>query len=91
MLRLAARHDIEQRHIAPGKPIQNAFIESFNGKLLDESFNEHAFTSIDEATRELLAWHQEDNGLRPHAALDNRTPLEFALAVLNPMHPISPL
>jgi putative transposase len=91
MLRWSARHDIELRHIAPGKPIQNAFIESFNGKLRDECLYEYAFTSIDEARREIVAWHHEYNELRPHAALDNRTPLEFALAALTPMLPVCPL
>ena len=91
MLRWAARHDIEVRHIAPGKPIQNAFVESFNGKLRDECLNEHAFTSIDEARRLIGDWHHEYNELRPHAALDNRTPLEFALAALTQMPQVCPL
>ena len=91
MLRWAAEREIQLRHIDPGKPIQNAFIESFIGKIRDECLNEHAFSSIDEARRIIEAWHRDYNELRPHAALDNRTPLEFALAALNSKPQVCPL
>ena len=90
MLNWAAQRAIQLRHIEPGKPIQNAFIESFNGKLRDECLNEHAFSSIDEARSVIEAWHRDYNETRPHAALDNRTPLEFAIAALNLMPQVCP-
>ena len=90
-LRWAGRHNVVLRHIAPGKPIQNAFIESFNGKLRDECLNEHAFASIDEARETISAWYDDYNSVRPHAALDNRTPLEFALVALTQNPQVCPL
>jgi putative transposase len=64
--------------IEPGKPIQNAFIESFNGRLRDECLNEQVFVSLDDARRKIEAWRQDYNRVRPHSALGNRTPQEFA-------------
>jgi putative transposase len=64
--------------IEPGKPIQNAFIESFNGRLRDECLNEQVFVSLDDARRKIEAWRQDYNRVRPHSALGNRIPEEFA-------------
>jgi Integrase core domain len=64
--------------IEPGKPVQNAFIESFNGRLRDEWLNEQVFVSLDDARRKIEAWRQDYNRGRPHSALGNRTPEEFA-------------
>jgi integrase-like protein len=61
ILRWGAERGIELHFIDPGKPIQSAFVESFNGKLRDECLNEHAFSSIDEARRLISAWHYEYN------------------------------
>jgi len=65
-------------YIAPGKPTQNAFIESFNGKLRDECLNETLFGSLADAKETLEAWQEDYNRHRPHSALRNLTPLEFA-------------
>ncbi len=73
-------HDRQVRHrfITPGKPSQNGFIESSNGKLRDECLNEHEFLNLDHA-RELLDEFREDyNNLRPHSSLNNLTPAEYA-------------
>ena len=51
VLRWAADHEIEWHYIAPGKPTQNAFVESFNGRMRDECLNEHVFTSLADARR----------------------------------------
>jgi len=60
--------------IAPGKPVQNAYIESFNGKFRDECLNEHWFSSIDEAEAVAEAWRQDYNTVRPHSSLGYLTP-----------------
>lgn len=90
MLRWAHERGVQLRFIAPGKPIQNAFIESFNGKLRNECLNEHSFQSIDEANQTLEAWRQDYNGTRPHASLGDRTPDEFALAAITQYAPVCP-
>ena len=69
---------IDWHYIAPGKPTQNAFIESFNGKLRDECLNETLFGSLADAKETLEAWQEDYNRHRPHSALRNLTPLEFA-------------
>jgi putative transposase len=62
----------------PGKPTQNAYIESFNGKFRDECLNEHWFTSIDHARAVTGVWRRDYNEVRPHSAIGNRTPAAFA-------------
>lgn len=70
---------VEWHYIAPGKPMQNAFIESFNGRLRDELLNETLFTSLAQARVALGCWLADYNGSRPHSQLGWRTPSEFAL------------
>jgi putative transposase len=65
-------------HIDPGKPVQNAFIESFNGRLRDECLNEHDFISLDHARSVIEDWRQQYNRERPHKSLGWRTPEEYA-------------
>lgn len=65
-------------YIQPGKPYQNGYIESFNGKLRDECLNENVFTSLQEAKRLVEAWREEYNERRPHSSLDGKTPNEMA-------------
>jgi len=65
----------------PGKPTDNAVIESLNGRLRDECLNQHWFLSLDEARAVTEAWREDYNRVRPHGALDNRTPSEFARPV----------
>ena len=60
--------------IDPGKPQQNAFIESFNGSLRDELLNEELFDSLADARRKLAVWRYDYNNIRPHSSLGNRTP-----------------
>jgi putative transposase len=78
MLRWAVDRRVQLHHIAPGKPVQNAFIESFNGRLRDECLNEHDFTTLFEARRILADWRDRYNAKRPHKALGWKTPEEFA-------------
>lgn len=69
---------IEWHYIAPGKPTQNAFIESFNGRLRDELLNETLFTSLAQARAALSTWKDDYNNVRPHSSLGDLTPSEFA-------------
>ena len=71
-------HGIEWHYIAPGKPTQNSFIESFNGRLRDECLNEHLFANPAEARRIIEAWRVDYNTARPHSSLGGLTPTEFA-------------
>ena len=64
-------------YIQPGKPTQNAFIESFNGLLRDECLNETLFSSLRDARYELSRWREDYNQVRPHSALGNLSPAEF--------------
>jgi putative transposase len=64
--------------IQPGKPTQNAYVESFNGRFRDECLNEHQFPSLAQARRIIEAWRIDYNTNRPHQALGNRAPEEFA-------------
>jgi putative transposase len=79
---------VDWHYIQPGKPQQNAYIESFNARLRDECLNETLFSTLTEARSVLARWRRDYNEVRPHSALANRTPEEFhahhlALAVTN--------
>ncbi len=76
ILKWANENDVEWHYIDPGKPQQNAFIESFNGSLRDELLNEEMFDSLDDARRKLALWRYDYNNVRPHSSLGNRTPAE---------------
>ncbi len=78
ILRWVQENGIDWHYIAPGKPTQNAFVESFNGKLRDECLNKTLFSSLAEARETLDAWREDYNTHRPHSALGNLTPMEFA-------------
>jgi len=69
---------VEWHYIAPGKPVQNAFVESFNGRLRDECLNEHVFRSLTEARRIVEAWRIDYNTVRPHSSLGGLAPSVFA-------------
>jgi len=71
---------VDWHYIAPGKPQQNAFVESFNGRLRDELLNETLFSSLAEARTLLAAWREDYNNVRPHSALANSTPEAFRIA-----------
>ena len=62
----------------PGKPTDNAYIESFNGKFRQECLNQHWFLSLADAQERIDVWRKDYNDQRPHSALENRTPKEFA-------------
>lgn len=62
----------------PGKPTDNAMVESFNGRLRQECLNEHWFMSLEDAKDKIEAWRRHYNEGRPHSALDWHTPEEFA-------------
>jgi putative transposase len=63
--------------IDPGKPTQNAYIESFNGRFRDECLNENEFRSLAHARLIIEDWRNDYNRFRPHKSLANRTPEEF--------------
>jgi putative transposase len=65
-------------YITPGKPMQNAFVESLIGRLRDECLNEHLFRSLPAARRTIERWRIDDNTQRPHTSLDGLTPFAFA-------------
>ncbi len=80
----AYRNQLKLRFIEPGKPQQNAYIESFNGKFRDECLNEHWFLSMHHARQVIAAWRQEYNDERPHSSLGYLTPNRFADSFLTP-------
>jgi putative transposase len=77
---------VEQVHIRPGKPIENAHVESFNGRLREECLNVSWFRNLFDARRQIDAWRDHYNHARPHSALNYRTPQEFALAFASASH-----
>jgi putative transposase len=78
MLTWAHRNGVALRLIEPGKPNQNAYVESFNGRLRDECLNEHWFTSLAHARSVIEAWRREYNEERPKRVLGGLTPAEHA-------------
>ena len=78
ILRWSQDQRVDWHYIAPGKPTQNAFIESFNGKLRDECLNETLFMSLRHAKAVLADWRDDYNHVRPHSALGGATPAEVA-------------
>jgi len=73
----AHRHQVKLEFSRPGKPTDNAFIESFNGRLRQECLNQNWFITLDDAKQIIEAWRQDYNQFRPHSSLDHRTPSEF--------------
>lgn len=73
----AYRRGVQLDFIRPGKPVENAFIESFNGRLRDECLNVHQFASLAEAQAIIEAWRMDYNHHRPHGSLGHLTPNEF--------------
>ena len=73
----AYKNGVEWCFIEPGKPIENAYIESFNAHFRDECLNENWFTDLGDARQKIEAWRQDYNRQRPHSALGYRTPEEF--------------
>jgi putative transposase len=78
ILRWSQETRVEWHYIAPGKPQQNAFIESFNARLRDELLNETLFTSLNHAREALATWIEDYNTVRPHSSLGNLPPAAYA-------------
>lgn len=74
---------VELRHIQPGKPTQNAHVESFHGRLREECLRVSWFRNLFDARKKVTAWKMEYNEQRPHSSLGYRTPAEFATVALN--------
>ena len=83
----AYAHDVRLEFIRPGKPVENAFIESFSGRLRDECLNAHVFASTIDAQHVLDAWRHDYNHVRPHSALQDRTPVEVGTLWVDPRVP----
>ena len=78
ILRWCSEQRIEWHYIAPGKPTQNGFVESFNGRMRDELLNETIFRNLAHARVVIAAWAADYNTERPHSALDYQTPADYA-------------
>lgn len=89
MLAWASSTRVQLHYIAPGKPTQNAFIESFNGKFRDECLNDNVFTTLEEARKIIEAWRLDYNENRPHRSLGQLTPNAFATAQLHSLLTLS--
>jgi putative transposase len=75
---------VDWHYIAPGKPQQNAFVESFNGRLRDECLNETVFSSLTDARTVLAAWQRDYNEVRPHSSLGGQTPASIKVPPCSP-------
>ena len=69
---------VRLEYIQPGKPVQNAYVESFNGRLRDECLNANWFTSLKDARQKIENWREDYNQQRPHSSLNYLPPVEFA-------------
>ena len=77
------RHAIELHFIEPGKPNQNAYVESFDGRLRDECLNEHWFVTLSDARQTIETWRVDYNAVRPHSALGDIPAEEFEQITVN--------
>ncbi|TWB09610.1 integrase-like protein [Rhizobium sp. ERR 1071] len=71
-------HKVEWHYIAPGKPMQNGYVESFNGRMRDELLNESLFFGLNHAHNAIAEWADDYNHFRPHSSLGYKTPADFA-------------
>ena len=71
-------HKVEWHYIAPGRPMQNGYVESFNGRMRDELLNESLFFGLDHARRAVAEWAEDYNNFRPHSSLGYQTPAAYA-------------
>lgn len=78
ILNWCQRTGVDWHYIAPGKPMQNGFVESFNGRFRDEFLNEVLFSSLRDAREQIRFWQHDYNHHRPHSGLGNIPPAEFA-------------
>lgn len=77
MDRWAYENGVKLEFSRPGKPTDNAFIESFNGRLREECLNQHRFTSLEDVKQIIEEWRQSYNRRRPHSSLDYLSPAEY--------------
>lgn len=74
-------HRVEWHYIAPGKPMQNGYVESFNGRMRDELLNECLSFGLGHARSAIAEWRQDFNTARPHSSLGYQTPAAFAAII----------
>jgi len=74
----AYKNGVHLDYIRPGKPVENAFIESFNGRLRDEFLNTNLFFSLEEVSSKLEWWRQDYNNVRPHSSTEGKPPSQYA-------------
>jgi putative transposase len=74
----AFENNVKLRFIQPGKPTQNAYVESFNGKFRDECLNDNVFVNLHSAQKIIETWRLDYNSVRPHSSLNGMAPTEFA-------------
>jgi putative transposase len=89
----AYEHGVQLETIRPGRPMENGYIESFNGKMREECLNENWFVDLADARERIAAWRVDYNTRRPHSALGYQTPVEFAArdaALRSPTAPCAP-
>ena len=89
ILAWAAEHDVAWHYIAPGKPTQNGFVESFNGRMRDELLNETLFFGLDHARLKLAAWAEDYNTSRPHSSIGYQTPADHAARLMAAEPPVA--
>jgi putative transposase len=77
----AYQRQVKLDFIRPGRPMENGYIETFNGRLRDECLNAELFSDLVDARTKLAAWRQDHNEHRPHGSIGNLTPVEFARSV----------
>lgn len=80
----ATDHQVEWHYIAPGRPMQNGFVESFNGRMRDELLNETLFLDLDHSRQLIAAWVADYNTARPHSSLGYKTPAAYAELLIAP-------
>ncbi len=86
ILKWTQERAIEWHYIAPGKPQQNGYVESFNGRLRDECLNETLFASLAHARSVLARWPDDYNHMRPHGGIGGMTPAERLAATARDRH-----
>lgn len=90
MDRWAYLRGVQLEFIRPGRPVENAYAESFNSRLRDECLNVHLFFDVEDAQRKLDEWRDDYNYVRPHGSLGNRTPVEARRAQAELRSPTAP-
>ena len=82
VLKWCQETNVDWHYIQPGKPMQNGFVESFNGSFRDECLNETLFSTLAQAREQINEWKEDYNNQRPHSSLGNLTPSEFAMKMV---------